>query len=530
MGIKKLDKKNFIFQISQYGFFTEQFPECFNSASFARALDELIPLVASSKGQAKKGNRNTTSPTTLSTYKNDISRRVLSVPNPEAFLRLAKFMQEHWNEINEYAYSSNSLSPITFVRVYAQGEAEELLNSESLRERFKIRSDFVVSIKNCIRASLGYKYRLSVDISNCYNSLYTHSVTWAICGKDKAKEYLRTKSPAEIQRDYEIADCIDAFTRFQKNNETNGIIVGPYTSRIVSEIVLARIDKELKQKGLHFKRYVDDYKMYFRTESQAQESLPIIEKVLNEYNLSLNTSKTVIQKYPYEIILNLKDSFEKAFIEEGVFGVLNMAATLFSSGEKGAYKYALKYIKDMALTGEDIYLIIPTLINIMLIDPRYGKYVTQYLKKNLSYREKEKLTNVFNNELTSSIDGQLQQETLLFIQLIKDLNFKIQGSNVVKILKSDNDFAIIIALDLWKNSKELVIRTKTEAREINKAIDWLLLKLNGEKLSGSRWLLLYEMSVNKLVSSKKMPTIEMDDFFSKMFDLKVSFYNSNKKN
>lgn len=526
MGTKKLDKKNFLFQISQYGFFTEQFPECFNSGSFAKALDELIPLVASSKGQAKKGNKNTTSPTTLSTYKNDISRRVLSVPNPEAFLRLAKFIQEHWNDINEYAYSSNSLSPITFIRVYAHGEAEELLNSESLRECFKIRSDFIVSIKKCIRASLGYKYRLNVDISNCYNSLYTHSVTWAICGKDKAKEYLRTKSPVEIQGDYEIADCLDAFTRFQKNNETNGIIVGPYTSRIVSEIVLARIDKELKQKGLHFKRYVDDYKMYFRTESQAQESLPVIEKVLNEYNLSLNTSKTVIQKYPYEIILNFKDSFEKAFSDEGVFGVLNMAASLFSSGEKGAYKYALKYIKGMSLSEEDVFLIIPTLINIMLIDPRYGKYITHYLKRNLSHIKKEKLTNVFNNELSSSIDGQLQQETLLFVQLIKDLNLQIQGSNIIKILKSDNDFAIIVALDLWKNSKDLVVRTKTEAREINKAVDWLLLQLNGEKMSGSRWLLLYEMSVNKLVSSKKMPTLELNDFFEKMLDLNVSFYDA----
>lgn len=526
MGTKKLNEKNFIFQICQYGFFTEQFPECFNSESFTKSLDDLLPLITTTKKQSQSGKKNTTSPTTLSTYKNDISRRVLSVPNPEAFLRLAKYMQQNWSRMKECTQSLNSLSPITFIRVYTQGEAEELINCESLRECFKVRSDFVVGIKNCIRASLGYKYRLNVDISNCYNSLYTHSISWAICGKEKAKEYFRTKLPAEIKDDYEMADCLDAFVRFQKNNETNGIIVGPYTSRIISEIVLARVDKELTQKGLRFKRYVDDYKMYFRTESKAQESLPIIEKVLNEYNLSLNTSKTVIQKYPYDIISNLKETFESALTDEGVFGVLNAAAELFASGEKGAYKYALKYIKDRPLTGEEIEIIIPTLINIMLIDPRYGKHVTKYLEKNLLYINKEQLTIVFNKELSSSIDGQLQQETLLFIQLIKDLNLEIYGENIIKILKSDNDFAIIIALDLWKNCKRTVVRTKSEAREINQAVDGLLMQLKGEKMSGARWLLLYEILANQLVGLEKMPTLELNDFFKKMLDLNVSFYDA----
>ncbi len=438
-------------------------------------------------------------------------------------------MQQNWDKIEEFAKNSNSLSPIKFIRFYAQGEAEELINCETLRECFKVKSDFIISIKQCIRASLGYKYRLNVDISNCYNSLYTHSVSWAVCGKDKAKEYFRTQQPESMRVDYEMADCLDAFTRFQKNNETNGIIVGPYTSRIISEIILARIDKDLLQKEFNFKRYVDDYKMYFRTEAQAQESLPIIEKVLNEYNLSLNSSKTIIQKYPYETISNLKESFERALTDQGVFGVLNCASQLFASGEKGAYKYALKYIKDKPLAGEEIEVIIPTLINVMLIDPRYGKYVTKYLKKNLQCVRKEKLTEVFNHELSCSVDSQLQQETLLFIQLIKDLKLKIYGKNITKILHSDNDFAIIIALDLWKNSNEMVVRTKSEAREINLALDWLLVQLNGEKLSGARWLLLYEIIVNKLVTSKKMPTVELNEFFKKMVDLNISFYRPNKE-
>lgn len=525
---KKLTGKNFVSQVCTYGFFAEQFPECFTSENFAKHINELLPLVEATKSQREKSRKNTTSPSTLSTYKNDISRRILSVSNPEAFLRLVKFIQNNWEQIIEYAKSPNSLSTITFWRFYDSSEAEELINCESIREYFKAKSDFITGVKNTIRASLGYKYKLKVDIANCYNSLYTHSISWAICGKEKAKEYLRTKTPLEIKDDYEIADCLDAFIRFQKNNETNGIIVGPYTSRVISEIILARIDKELSEKGLKFRRYVDDYKMFFRTESQAQESLPIIEKVLNEYNLSLNTAKTEIQKYPYETISHLKDAFEKALERDGVFGVLNTASELFSSGEKGAYKYALKFIKDTPISLDDIDIIIPTLINIMLIDPRYGKYITKYLIKNIYFIDKKKHEHVLNRELSCSLDNQLQQESLLFIQMLRDLNLNVTGENIIKVLNGDNDFAIIIALDFWKNNKHRVIRTQTEARKINQAIDKLLEKLKGEKLSGARWFLLYEIIVNELVPKTKQPEIEKNAFFEKMLELGISFYKTVK--
>ena len=224
---KKLDSKNFIDQITRYGFFAEQFPDCFSSETFANNLPDLLPLISIGKAQKEKSKKNTTAPTTLSTYKNDISRRVLSVSNPEAFLRLSKYIKDNWKDILEVTASPNSLSPITFIRNYSFGSAEEMINCESIREKLKAKSDFIAGVKNCIRASLGYKYRMKVDITNCYNSIYTHSITWAICGKDLAKSYLRTAEPSSVKDKYEMGDFLDCFVRQQKNNETNGIIVGP---------------------------------------------------------------------------------------------------------------------------------------------------------------------------------------------------------------------------------------------------------------------------------------------------------------
>lgn len=529
MSEVRLLKRELAYQMSRYGYFAEQFPDCFSSKSFSENVDELLNFVPCSRKQAKSSNKCSTSPATLSMYKNDVSRRVLSVPNPEAFLRLTNFMQQHWNQITYFSKSKHSLSPITSIRNYPENP-EEFLNCESVREALHAKSDFVNGIRQCIRASIGYKYRLNIDISNFYNSIYTHSITWAVCGKKDAKCYFRSKEPPELKELYEFADSMDCFTRFLKNNETNGIVVGPYTSRIISELILTRIDKNLSEKGFIFKRYVDDYKMYFRSEEQARESLPIIEKILNEYSLALNTSKTSVQRYPYEVISQMQDVFDSAFEKDGVFGVLNSAAQLHLSGEKGAYKYALKYIRNEPIPRDDLQIIIPTLTNTMLIDPKYGKYVTEYLKANLNSIKNETLTIIFNKELRSSLNNELQQESLLFIQIIRDLGLTIDADNIINILKSDNDFAIIIALDLWKYRNHSVARSRAQAHEINIAIKELANSLKGEQLSGSRWLLIYEIIIHRLVPNDLIPTPDIDDFFNKMINLKICFYSSVKEN
>lgn len=525
---KKLTADNFIEQIVRYGYFAEQIPSCFQAGQLAVNLSAFLPHITCGKILVDRSRSNTTAPVTLSTYKNDISRRVLSLPNPTTFLRCAKLMSENWDAIKKAAKSPNSLSPITYIHRY-NNEDTELLNSENVRESRKSKSEFIEGIKNCICTSLGYKYRLRVDISNCYNSIYTHSVAWAMCGKAEAKNYMRTKEPEALKSCYELADRLDAFTRFQKNNETNGIVVGPFTSRIFSEIILAELDRCLIKKGYQFRRYVDDYKFYFRSETQAQESIPDIEKILNDFNLNLNTAKTEIMKYPYEIISQIKNTYDDAIKREGVFGVLNAAAQFHLAGEKGAYKYALKYIRGQKIPLEDFDIILPLLINTMLLDPRYGKYVIEYLKANRKRLSIEALSSIVNKELESSLKSELQQESLLFMHLIRELSLSISASNVLNILQGGEDFSIIIVLDIWKNRNKTVIRSRSEAAQINKHIEKLAESLNGETYTGSRWLLLYETEMNQLIDKTLFIHPKKDKVFEEMASANIVFYQSIKR-
>ena len=80
--MKKLTQENFEDQIVRYGFFAEQLPPCFSTEQLADKLPQILEAVP------KKVK--ITCPITISTYKNDISRRILSAPNPEAFLKTVK--------------------------------------------------------------------------------------------------------------------------------------------------------------------------------------------------------------------------------------------------------------------------------------------------------------------------------------------------------------------------------------------------------------------------------------------------------
>lgn len=529
MSTIKLTADNFAKQVTEYGFFAEAVPPCFTSKGIAKKIQTILSGIKATAGEAEKSKKNTTAPIELSTYKNDISRRVLSIPNPEAFLRLVKLISENWVDIQAYAESENSLSPITYMRSYMESDLLEEINNESIREANQVKSDFVEGQKNCIRAAIGFQYRLKVDIANCYLSMYTHSVTWAICGKKEAKRLLqmtnaqRKLEPASIQNAYSLGNRLDAFMRFQKNNETNGIVVGPFTSRIFSEIILSAIDKILRERFV-FRRYVDDYKFFFRSESDASESVKIIERILSEYNLNLNLAKTEIKQFPYEQISSIKQSFDAAIEKDGIFGVLNAAALFHTSGEKGAYKYALKYIRNHQLKTDDFPLVFPLLINIMLLDPKYGKYVIQFMKRNKQIIDTEELQKIINRELKNSLTLQLQQESLLFIYMIHDLKLKVDACNILSIIQSENDLAIIIALDMWTHHNKRVLRTRTEAREINLAVNDLANSLSHEKYEGNRWLLLYEAEAHSLFPKGVYTPIAMTPFFSLLRQNGIDLY------
>lgn len=138
--------------------------------------------------------------------------------------------------------------------------------------------------------SVGARFTLTTDVSNFYPSIYTHAVDWAVRGKAVAKRDQSAKS---------VGGRLDSLLRVGRGGQTVGISIGPDTSWIVSEMVLARVDAALQRRCKevtgHALRWVDDMVFYAKSHGLAEDVLGIYEEELGEFELSLNPLKTSIQ-------------------------------------------------------------------------------------------------------------------------------------------------------------------------------------------------------------------------------------------
>lgn len=140
------------------------------------------------------------------------------------------------------------------------------------------------------------------DISNCFGSIYTHSISWAT----KSKEFSKKNIPIKNQ----FCQELDKIISNSNYGETAGILVGSEFSRIFSEIILQRIDLNityfLSEKhglnhGVHYKfyRYVDDYIIFTNSKSELALILSCLSSSLEEYKLYINENKVISYGRPF---------------------------------------------------------------------------------------------------------------------------------------------------------------------------------------------------------------------------------------
>ena len=106
-----------------------------------------------------------------------LCRRYLSIPNPIHYIKLSKCIVENWDKLEpQLANDSLSMSSPIF--------------QKSLIDRcFRTRSErFVDFVTKTLDLSFKHTFELRLDISMFYHRIYTHSIPWALLGKDRAKQ------------------------------------------------------------------------------------------------------------------------------------------------------------------------------------------------------------------------------------------------------------------------------------------------------------------------------------------------------
>lgn len=135
---------------------------------------------------------------------------------------------------------------------------------------------------------------LSIDVSKCFDSIYTHSISWAVKDKSYVKRNVRYTET--------FGQNFDGLMQRLNYNETNGVVIGPEVSRIFAEVIFQRIDCQViieleKKHGLRFgenfaiRRYVDDIYIFTNREADSQLVYDIYTKNLSKYNLHINVLK-----------------------------------------------------------------------------------------------------------------------------------------------------------------------------------------------------------------------------------------------
>src|SRR5574340_789364 len=222
---------------------------------------------------------------------NNLSR-VLSVPHPLPYAKLCMALHENWEHF-EYIVEN----PSSYIKPCQHADGRVLV--------MNAYSDSVEKANRHLRHSFGMLYRVETDIANCFPSVYSHALPWALVGLDAAKaaKYDGTK----------WFNQIDKNLRACRRDETQGIAIGPGTSNIAAEALLAKVDEKLREKSFSFTRYIDDYTCHCRTEEDAQDFVRNLEREAAVYKLQLSIKKTKVVRLP----LPTKDSW---LIELGQIG------------------------------------------------------------------------------------------------------------------------------------------------------------------------------------------------------------------
>ena len=254
--------------------------------------------------------------------------RISSLPHPKAYASLALQIAANWNDISYITQNPHS-------KVVPQRHTDSRLLIMDYE-------DSATSIHSAIKTSIGRDYIVRTDISNCFPSIYSHAVPWAAVGIDEAKRNIRTTSA--------WYNKLDAAIRRTRRNETTGIPIGPATSAIAAEMILARIDSVIGQ-HFTFVRYIDDYTAYCSTDEQAEEFVFALSNELSKYKLQLNVGKTETANIPsgsrQAWVVALRNAFPKHhhLSVHSVADYLDFALTLSTQTPDGSVlKYGLKSI------------------------------------------------------------------------------------------------------------------------------------------------------------------------------------------
>jgi hypothetical protein len=485
---EKLSQADVLVGLLDHGLFAEKVPPCFSTVGLtAIATEAMGGLIDEIDEKKLKDNIDKCSHDYVR-YEalRDINiPRHLGIPHPEAYAVQSLAISKHWQEIATHCNQPKPAISRIYVRHVGDGRIFEM-NYKGV-ERFQLEEDE-------IRWMAGSQFVVEADIAACFPSIYTHSIPWALNGKAEAKKKTGIAKLA--------GNLLDKCTQNTRDKQTNGLLIGPHASNIVSEIILTRIDTALQASG--FKkvvRHVDDYRFFANTFEEAELFLKVLGLKLREYEMSLNEKKTRILELPrpseenWRLVLNrflfpkneeLRFSFIRSFLDLA----LECSQAL---GRSTPLNYAIKTIaggdEPRKLNPRAKRMYAQEAMNLALAYPYLAPLLDEFVFDMYWHEGLKPRIADFATSLVKLGVRKLYPDSIahaLYFVLKHDLTLDLKDEALIEIVALDDCVTNVLLLEYAKRHKRAKVKSAITTRA-------KLLMTEDSREKDKHWLLVYQV-------------------------------------
>lgn len=253
-----------------------------------------------------------TKPLKYMILKDSNSLRKMSIIQPFSALNLYFFIECYQKDIIQYFEKNNSFSiryHTNETNLYYKSRKKNTLHyfqkqSTHMGRRviqqagnfFKIAPfeslNAFTDSRHWRRCNFKYNFYVKLDYKSCFDSIYTHAFTWII---------ERNSIDAKRATNSNLFVVIDRILQNINGRFSNGIVVGPEFSRMMAEILLQHIDKEvlhaLEKENIKYEvdyvafRYVDDIFIFANQPDTIEIILNKYKSIAEKFLLRLNDLK-----------------------------------------------------------------------------------------------------------------------------------------------------------------------------------------------------------------------------------------------
>lgn len=395
--------------------------------------------------------------------------RIISIPNPIALLPLHFYLYQNsitilneQEEDTDLFLSSSKFfldkGQIVTQYGYEEYEVEEIeeLNQRDYNDRF------INSHKICD----GKYYHLAIDISNFYNSIYTHTISWDL--KDTSKK--------------QVFENLDILTRTMNYNETKGILIGPYSSSLFAEILLSKVDRAIMPKcitnDISYTRYCDDFDLYCDSKESLENTIKkAISEVLSKYKLDLNMEKMKLEEFPFISLNTVQNKTIFLFLEriknedykdslefiESVMNEINNSLKIKYSNCNYLLKILISLFKDgrvpsKYLNDQTSEILLDFLINMMFKNNLISANIAQLIELIISKSTLNKI-NIIEKWIKKrdKREANIKEITdiwLMYLILTLEIKSNVIDTYVLKMLEK-GDLELVLSLEYFFHHDQL---------------------------------------------------------------------------